>query len=264
MPAKVEKGEGGKAAPKTAPGDIDLLVPSLLPIPFFARVCPLAYLTHLCIDSHPPILAKAASSLFHWSTTPLRHRQECEGALEASRPIGQIQLTSCDLRSIGSALLVLASLARILPVHAFYGWRSHTGNDKQCAPLVATAHVTGQVEGMITLPHILFSSLTLLYLPANFTFTLIVGQGVLVQIDGLKNFTLRPNITSYNYHIHSSPVNEEAGNITARCAATLSHHDPLNVTENLKCDPEFPYLCQEGDLSGKVDSSDQSHSMSCI
>ena len=40
----------------------------------------------------------------------------------------------------------------------------------------------------------------------------------------------------------------------ARCGQALAHLDPLNVTENVACNPALPQFhqyCQTGDLSGK-------------
>lgn len=73
----------------------------------------------------------------------------------------------------------------------------------------------------------------------------------------------------YLYHIHTNPISPDGDcnsvSIKYLSAAVtgprtdyvrlapqaLGHLDPLNVTESITCDVNFPQYCQEGDLSGK-------------
>ncbi|CAE6432364.1 unnamed protein product [Rhizoctonia solani] len=73
------------------------------------------------------------------------------------------------------------------------------------------------------------------------------GEPTFVKVRVLKGLTNDPALGGpFAYHIHTNPISPD-GN----CTKALAHHDPLNVTEGLICDPAFPQYCQTGDLSGK-------------
>ncbi|CUA66568.1 hypothetical protein RSOLAG22IIIB_00008 [Rhizoctonia solani] len=73
------------------------------------------------------------------------------------------------------------------------------------------------------------------------------GEPTLVMVRVLKGLTNDPTLGGpFGYHIHTNPI-PSSGN----CTQAFGHHDPLNVTESIVCDPAFPQFCQIGDLSGK-------------
>ncbi|CAE6360396.1 unnamed protein product [Rhizoctonia solani] len=73
------------------------------------------------------------------------------------------------------------------------------------------------------------------------------GEPTFVMVRVLKGLTNNPALGGpFGYHIHTNPIPPD-GN----CTKAFAHHDPLNVTERLVCDPAFPQFCQLGDLSGK-------------
>jgi len=93
---------------------------------------------------------------------------------------------------------------------------------------------------------------------AQFNFTgFIDGRATVVQFTVDSGLTLDPALGGggpFIYHIHTNPIPAD-GN----CTKALAHLDPYNVTESIKCDPDLPQWCQEGDLSGKhgkLDGSD--------
>lgn len=64
-----------------------------------------------------------------------------------------------------------------------------------------------------------------------------------VSINGLNVYN---STASYAYHIHTNFISSD-GN----CSSALGHLDPLNATDALVCNPEFPQYCEEGDLAGR-------------
>ncbi|CAE6397581.1 unnamed protein product [Rhizoctonia solani] len=73
------------------------------------------------------------------------------------------------------------------------------------------------------------------------------GEPTFVKVRVLKGLTNDPALGGpFAYHIHTNPIPADGD-----CTKALAHHDPLNVTEGLICDPAFPQYCQTGDLSGK-------------
>jgi len=62
-----------------------------------------------------------------------------------------------------------------------------------------------------------------------------------------SNFTnggTQPAVNSFNYHIHTNPLN-------GSFASAFAHLDTLNLTEGYICNPAYPQYCQNGDLSGQ-------------
>ncbi|KAG8934442.1 hypothetical protein FRC03_003431 [Tulasnella sp. 419] len=73
------------------------------------------------------------------------------------------------------------------------------------------------------------------------------GKGTFVKIWVLEGLTKDPSIgPEYSYHIHTNPIGDDGD-----CAKALGHLDPLQLTDSLLCNPDYPEYCQEGDLSGK-------------
>jgi len=71
------------------------------------------------------------------------------------------------------------------------------------------------------------------------------GRPTKVSFEAFKGLLDNGN-SPYLYHVHTNPITPDGD-----CNSALGHLDPLNATEALTCDPDFPQYCQEGDLSGK-------------
>jgi len=125
----------------------------------------------------------------------------------------------------------------IVPAYApsvsFSGLASGSAASAVSAPLPATTTAPGALTA--------FALLTGDGIAANVTFQWIEGLGTYVSIaaTGLTNTT-----GMYPYHIHTHPI-------TGDCNTALGHLDPLMVGDGFACPMDAPWLCQEGDLSGK-------------
>ncbi|KAG8864480.1 hypothetical protein FRB96_004983 [Tulasnella sp. 330] len=71
------------------------------------------------------------------------------------------------------------------------------------------------------------------------------GRLSTVSVEGIEGLFDNTN-SPYLYHFHTNPISPDGD-----CNSALGHLDPMNATESLTCDPNFPLFCQMGDISGK-------------
>lgn len=76
---------------------------------------------------------------------------------------------------------------------------------------------------------------------------------IYVEVDYATTFTSRT--VNHNWHVHVDPVGDDMLSQTGRCQSVAGHYNPyavdLDGDYNTACNPDNPFRCELGDLSGK-------------